>query len=61
MIDGAVDIPKGVKPVFVRWIYKVKDSITLELQHKETRTTGSFVKARIVAKRIYPGVQSRCN
>ena len=50
MIDGAVDIPKGVKPVFVRWIYKVKDSITLEIQHKETRATGSFVKARIVAQ-----------
>ena len=50
MIEGAVDIPKGVKPVPVRWIYKVKDNITLEQQNKETRATGSFAKARIVAK-----------
>ena len=50
VIEGAVDIPKGIKPIPVRWVYKVKDNITLEQTNKVTRATGSFAKARIVAK-----------
>ena len=39
-----------MKPIPVRWVYKVKDNITLEQHDKETRVTESFAKARIVAK-----------